>query len=491
MNRYFVACHLGPGKGRVSLGTLSKTSLNVSEVAHFPNTPIEAEDSLHWDIPQLYHEMLQALTALGAYEEPVDSISCVSWGGDYLLFGSDGSLVSPTFHYADPRGELGLQKVLGKIPLETLYEHTGIQPAPSHTLFQLATEKSRRLRHAKHLLSIADGFNFLLCGVPHIEISQAGATQLLNPVTREWAKEVCDVANLPAGLLPPIVPAGTVLGPLRAELTKHPGLEEARLIASCSHEGPAALAPLPLHTGGGWAFLRQGQWSVLGTGVNEPIINISARDTGISNELGYGSVHVHKHAMGLWMLNECRRFWEQKGCGLDDEMLNHLAGSAPPFESLINPADPRFLEPGDMPMKIQAFCKETYQPIPRKPGAIIRCILESLAFLYRKMLRDIEAVTGVEITRVYVLGNSPNGLLNHFTANALRIPVIVLPPEMPSIGSIMIQALALGHIKTLEEARELVRLCIKPDTINPHASACQAAYDRLEQLLPEGAVQSQ
>src|SRR5512143_2401725 len=104
MNRFFVACHLTPGSGRVSLGTLSKTSLVVSEVARFANTPIEEDDSLLWDIPQLYDETLQALKAIGTYDEPVDGISCLSWAGDYLLFGSDGSLISPTFHSADPRG---------------------------------------------------------------------------------------------------------------------------------------------------------------------------------------------------------------------------------------------------------------------------------------------------------------------------------------------------------------------------------------------------
>jgi rhamnulokinase len=121
-------------------------------------------------------------------------------------------------------------------------------------------------------------------------------------------------------------------------------------------------------------------------------------------------------------LEECRRFWKERDREIDDRLLTHLAGSSPPFESLINPADPRFLIPGDMPLKIQAFCRETNQPVPRKPGPIIRCVLESVALLYRKTLEEIEAITGRQIGRLYLLDGSANDLLNHFTANALRRP---------------------------------------------------------------------
>jgi len=131
----------------------------------------------------------------------------------------------------------------------------------------------------------------------------------------------------------------------------------------------------------------------------------------------------------LWILEECRRFWKAQDREIDDTLLTHLAGSAPAFESLINPADARFVTAGDMPLKVQAFCRETRQPVPRKPGAVIRCILESLALSYRQTLEEIEELTGRPMARLYLLGGSSNDLLKHFIANAARRPVVAAPPD--------------------------------------------------------------
>src|SRR5207247_4260513 len=154
------------------------------------------------------------------------------------------------------------------------------------------------------------------------------------------------------------------------------------------------------------------------------------------NEIGYGNtVRLLKNIAGLWIVQECRHYWAEKEQDLDYDVLTHLAASSPPFESLINPADPRFLEPGDMPAKVQAFCKETRQPVPRKPGPIIRCILESLALLYRKTLQEIEHVTRRKIDCRYIVGGgTKSSRLNHFTANALQMAVLIGRPRATAGG---------------------------------------------------------
>jgi rhamnulokinase len=172
------------------------------------------------------------------------------------------------------------------------------------------------------------------------------------------------------------------------------------------------------------------------------------------------------------------RFWKENERDMDIDLLLHLTGPANPFECLIDPTDPRFLDAGDMPLKIQAYCKETDQPIPRKPGSIVRCVLESLALCYRKTVREIEAFTASKISRLYILSGPSNIMLNHFTANALNVPAILASPNAAAIGNVMVQALALGHIKTLEEARDIVRRSFKLEAIIPHANSWDAAYER-------------
>ena len=195
--------------------------------------------------------------------------------------------------------------------------------------------------------------------------------------------------------------------------------------------------------------------------------------------------------VGLWILDECKRFWKERDRELYEDILTHLAIAAEPFTSLIDPADPRFREPGDMPLKIQAFCRETNQPVPRKPGPIIRCVLESLALQYRKTLQEIEDLTGRQITRLYLLGGSPNALLSHFVANALRRPLVVAPAEATAIGNVLAQAMALDHLESLEQAREVVRNSFKTETLVPYATAWDSAYDRLARLCPAGSTPTQ
>ncbi len=484
MTTHYIACDLGAESGRVIEGTLNNGKLLLTELHRFPNQSIQDKGSLYWDIPQLFQETLTGLRKVAEREDPVAGLSCDSWGVDYMLFEADGSLITPTYHYRDPRSQTGMNEVLSKVPWETIYAETGIQKIPINTLFQLGAEKSKRAARAHQLLSVADGFNYLLSGVARFEVSMASTTQLYNPIAKNWSDKLIAALRLPPKLFPLIVPSGTVLGPLRSDLSQQTGLENVQVISSCSHDTAAAVAGLPV-TRGNWAFLSSGTWSLMGLETPEPIINDSSRELNFTNEIGYGnSVRLLKNISGLWIVQECRRQWAEKEQDLDYDVMIHLAASAPPFESLINPADPRFLEPGDMPARIQAFCKETGQPVPRKRGPIIRCVLESLALLYRKTLREIETVTGRKIERLHIVGGgTKNTLLNHFTANALQIPVIIGPTEATAAGNVLVQALALGHVPSLEQARTIVRDSFNMEIIQPHAAAWSAAFERLEKLF--------
>jgi rhamnulokinase len=223
----------------------------------------------------------------------------------------------------------------------------------------------------------------------------------------------------------------------------------------------------------------------MGVELAQPLINNVARDLNFTNEIGVGhSVRLLKNIVGLWIVQECRRYWAERNQEMDYDVLTHLAASSPPFHALINPADPRFVVPGDMPEKIAAFCRETGQPVPKKPGQFIRCALESLALYYRRTLKSIEQLTGRTIERLHVVGGgAKNSLLNHFTANALQIPVIVGPMEATAAGNILVQAMATGQIRSLAEAREIVSRSVPLETIRPQPVAWDAAVDRMERFF--------
>jgi rhamnulokinase len=479
MSYLYVAGELGAEKCRILLGALQKEGLMVSEAGEFQDVIAVDGDTVQWDISQIYHQILASVHGIVAQEVPIRGISFHSAVTDCLLFEDDGSMMAPATRHSEEARNAAWKKLLSKLPPETLYEETGVQPSPNSMLCQLAVEPSRRLKRASHVLSLADGFNYFFSGIPRAEVSQAHLTQLYNPVNKAWVERFFKPSGIPAKLMPPVVPSGTMLSQVRKDIAHEAGLEDARVVATCSQGLSAALAALTLADPENWAFIRPDDWTILGTRLEAPFINDVSREMQFSNLVGYGgSTALYKAWTGLRLVDECHRAWSQQDRALDGEVLMHLATSAAPFEAFIDPADPRFLEATDMPQTIQGFCRETGQEAPRKPGPILRCVLESLALQYRKALLELEYVTGVNFSRIYVLGGKSNVLLHHFLANALQIPVLAVPTSVAALGNVALQALALKHIASPEEARGLVNRALRAHTINPHANAWTEAYDR-------------
>ena len=484
---HYLACDFGAESGRLMLGSLDHGKLTLQELHRFPNTPIRTGDSLQWNIPALFAEVKTGLTKAAALRIPIASVSADSWGVDYLLYDEALEVVAPAYHYRDPRSSIGAERALSKIGWPAIFAETGIQFMHINTLYQLAAETPDRLSRARQFLGIGDAFNYWLSGVARSEESLASTTQLYDPRTRTWSKPLLDALELPAAIFPQVVPSGTVLGPLRQALADETGLGGAQVVASCSHDTGAAVAAVPA-SGADWAYLSSGTWSLMGVELPNPILTDACREANFTNEIGFGgSVRLLKNIIGLWLVQECRREWARLGHEYDYATLTLLAAEAPPFLSLINPADARFISPGDMPGKIAALCRERGEPIPSSPGAFIRCALESLAMLYRRTLRHIQEITGQKINRLHILGGgSKNTLLNQFSANALQIPVLAGPVEATAAGNILIQAIALENVPSLAAARQIVRDSFVVETVQPQGRAeWDAAFGRFERLYPE------
>ncbi len=462
----YLACDLGAESGRVMRGVLAGGKLTLEEIHRFPTGGIAIGDSLRWDLPRILEELrlgIRKAAALGR----IDGISTDSWGVDYVLLNSLDPVLSLPYHYRDKRGDNAFQRVFLLMPRDQIYRETGIQSMPFNTLFQLQWDASRRpglLAQADRFLLIADWCNWAFSGVGVAEESLASTGQLYSPHTRQWSAEIIRKVGLPERLFPQVVPSGTVLGPALPEL----GAGDAQVVATCSHDTGAAVAAVPAE-GEGWAYLSCGTWSLIGVEEPEPNCTKEALAENYTNELGLGgSVRFLKNIVGLWIVQECRRAWQAAGQDLSYDELTRLASEAKPMVSLIDPADPRFASPGDMPQKIAAYCRETKQPVPESIGATVRCALESLAASYRRGLDTLERLTGQKLSRLHVVGGgSKNRLLMQLAADATGRQVICGPVEATAIGNLLIQALALGKIKDHAELRAIVRASFPVETFNP------------------------
>lgn len=482
---HHLAIDLGAESGRLMLGTLHDGLLSLKELHRFPTGATRAGSSLHWDIPRLFDEVRQGLRKAAATSLPIASVSTDSWGVDYLLLRGDGRLIEPTYHYRDPRTARGVEAAHARVPWPEIFAESGLQFMPLNTLYQLAAEDPQRLADAAQLLLIGDGFNHFLSGLARAEVTLASTSMLYNPRTRRWSSHLLERLGLPARLFPPIIPAGTRLGPLRDALAREIGLSGVEVVATCSHDTGAAVAAVPAE-GSGWAYLSSGTWSLMGVERPEPVITDTARELNFTNEIGFGNtVRLLKNISGLWLVQECRRAWTAGGQDFDYGALAELAAAAPPFRSLIHPADPRFVAPDDMPEKIRAFCREHAEPEPDTPGGMLRCIFESLALLYRRTREQLEALTGEPIRRLHIVGGgSQNALLNQFAANALQVPVFAGPVEATAAGNLLVQAQALGRLASLPAIRAVVRDSFEVRRFEPRdPGPWDAAFRRFENLI--------
>ena len=467
------------------LGTLDGGKISLEELHRFPNGPVKVGSALHWNMDALFIELCAGLKKAAARKVTISSFSADSWGVDYILYDADGKMMLPVWHYRDARTSRGVENAKARVDWPAIYSETGIQFMALNTIYQLAAEPPERLAKAKQLLLIGDAFNYYCSGVARNEQSLASTTQLYNPRTKSWSKKLLGALGLREEMFAPSVPSGTKLGKLKPELAAETGLPQIEVIASCSHDTGAAVAAVPA-SGENWAYLSSGTWSLMGVEWPQPVITDQGRDANFTNEIGFGgSVRLLKNIVGLWMVQECKRDWAKQGREFDYATLTKLASEAKPFASLINPADPRFVSPDDMPAKLVAFCRETGQPAPETPGAFVRCALESLALFYRVTLRQLEAIIGKRIEKLNIVGGgSQNMLLNQFAANSLQIPVIAGPTECTALGNILIQAIAQGHIASLSAAREVVRNSFEVTTVKPQAAAeWDGAFARFEKRL--------
>lgn len=485
----FLAFDLGAESGRAVLGLLNDAKLSLEVIHRFPNLGVAVGDSLYWDVLRQFSEMKQGLQmAVRDFGGDLAGAGIDTWGVDFGLLGPNDVLLETPHCYRDSRIDGMMEEAERLVPRKEIYEQTGIQFMPVNTLYQmLAVSRSNRwlLEQARCMLMMPDLFNFWFTGVKANEFTEATTTQFYNPRTGTWAKSLLDKMNIPSHFLGEIVPPGTVLGKLRASIADETGSSQIPWVAPATHDTGSAVAAVPA-SNDCYAYISSGTWSLMGVESKQPIINDRALEYNVTNEGGVaGTFRVLRNIMGLWLVQECRRTWAGQGKDFSYAELTDMASAAEPFSSFVDPDDVSFLKPGDMPSRIREFCKRTDQPVPEDEGSVVRTALDSLALKYRWVLERLEDLMGAPLSPIHIVGGgSQNALLNQLTANATGRPVVAGPVEATAIGNILVQAIGLGHIGSIDEAREIVRKSFDVVTYEPEPDGrVEEAYSRFQAIL--------
>ncbi len=486
----FIALDLGAESGRVVIGRLTANRLQLEDVYRFPNSSVRVLGSLHWDALRLFSEIKNGLAKV-RHEHGRDfvSVGVDTWGIDYALLDGSGALVGNPYCYRDGRTEGMMAAAFKAVPRQEIYERSGgIQFMEINTLYQLysmVVRRSPQLASAATFLMMPDLFHYWLTGRKAVEYTNATTTQFYDSRARAWSVELLDKLGIPNHIFPEVIAAGTVVGPLAADVAEDSGFTALQVVAPATHDTASAVVAVPA-ADDDFLWLSSGTWSLLGAVSDHAIVTPEALSYNISSYGGAGgTVLPWKNIMGLWLVQECRRVWDREGKSYTYDDLTQMAAAARPFVAVIDPDDHAFFAPHDMPAAIQAFCQRTGQPVPQTHGEIVRTALEGLALRYRWVAERLEKLLDRRLEVVHVVGGgSQNRLLSQFASDSLQRPVVAGPVEATAIGNIALQALATGTFGSLAEARSVVRQSFDVVSYEPGpADAWDTAYERFLQFV--------
>jgi rhamnulokinase len=445
----WLAFDLGATSWRAILGRERGGRLELEELARRANTPVAGPGGgLHWDLQAIRSGMLEVLGELAAARgQRPQSIGIDSWSIDYGLLDERGELLEAPRCYRDPRN-LGMKRELaGRIGERELFRRTGLMAEDITTLCQLAAARRHTpqlLDRARRLLFIPDLLRCWLCGgAAATDFTLATTSQLYNLGAGTWDESLLAAVGLPARVLPEVRHGPQVLASLSPEAQAQTGLGPVPVTLGASHDTAAAFSSVPAHEH--TAVLSSGTWSILGT--HRPAARHLERID--PNRFGYegnpdGTVRLITNIPGMWILERCLEVWRRSGLSLSYDRLVEGAAAAVAFAGRIDPWDPAFEAPEDMPEAIRSFCARCGQRAPRTPFETARAIFQGLARAYAAALGELEGITGRRFRRLQVIGGgSRNRLLNGFIAEQTGLQVVQGEAEATAVGNIRNQQKAL------------------------------------------------
>ncbi|MCS5735829.1 rhamnulokinase [Herbiconiux daphne] len=470
MTAAVAAVDLGATSGRVMLGYVGHDELRLVPVARFPNNPVRVFDGLHWNILELYRNVLAGLASAVRDEPDIRSIAVDSWAVDYALM-TNGRMLGNPYHYRDERTAAGVDATHTIVGPAELYAANGLQFLSFNTLYQLAAEQlAGSLDGADSMLLVPDLLNFWLTGVSRAEQTNASTTGLLDVHTGRWHDTLIERLGLPRRLLPEVIAPGSTVGTLLPAVAAEIGAPASLAVSAVgSHDTASAVVAVPA-VGDDFAYISSGTWSLVGVELEQPVVSEASRAANFTNEGGVdGRIRFLQNVSGLWLLSESVRTWERSGEQIDLPTLISAARGVTAPVAVFDAGDPRFIAPGDMPQRIADWCIEHGRPVPQSRAEFVRSILESLADAYSRSIETAAALSGKRIEVIHIVGGgSQNALLCQLTADRTGRPVLAGPVEATAIGNVLVQARAQGLVSgSLEALRAIVATTFAPVRYEP------------------------
>ena len=485
--RNLLAFDLGASNGRAMLARFDGERIRLTELHRFENPMREIGNAHRWDAGYLTQQLKHGFAACNAETNgQIDSFGIDTWGVDFGLLDENGALIENPRCYRDAT-DAEMEAAWEIVSKRELFERTGIAAMNFNTIYQLVRrvrEADSALKQAKTLLLMPDLLGYFFTGEKLSEYTNVTTTNLYSAAAQNWDYDLIRKLGIPEGIFTQIDRAGSLRGRLTAQVAKELGVSQVPFAAVGTHDTASAVAAIPGE--GSFAFCSSGTWSLFGIETAKPLLGDSIYQANFSNEgTVQGGFRPLKNIMGQWIMQECRRDWTRQGMCYSWEDIDAMTAQAKPFAAIIDPDDAPFFSAGDMCGKIVRYCMRTGQTPPETPGEFARCVYESLALKYRWALEWLEKMKGARIDTLNITGGGiGNTLLCQMTADVLDRRVIAGPAEGSAMGNALMQAVALGELRDISEARQVVRRSVEPCVYEPnHTQAWEDAYGRLVRYM--------
>ena len=486
-SKKILAFDFGASSGRAMLSEIKDGKLIIEEIHRFSNDPVSVNGHLYWDVLRLFHEIkqgiLKANTAGG-----FDCIGIDTWGVDFGLLDKNGQLIANPVHYRDVRTEGMQDSFYKRMSNKELYSKTGTQQLDLNTVYQLEAlvqKQPELLKITEKILLIPDLFAYFLTGVMRTEYTEASTTGMLDPETKDWSEDVLNTLGISKNLFGEMIKPGEVYGNLLPEICEELHCNSVPVIAVATHDTASAVASVPTEEKD-YAYISCGTWSLFGTVNDTPVLTDESFKAGFTNEgASDGKIRYLKNIMGLWLIQQSRQEWKRQGLDVSFDEMEKAAKEAEPFRCFVDPDAKDFVAPGNMPKRVQEFCKRTGQYVPQTMGEILRCIYQSLAFKYRYNVEQLEKLTNKNITAIHMIGGGiKDQLLCSMTADFCRKTVKAGPVEATVTGNVAVQMMHFGILSDLNEARKVIAESFPIKTYEPVCDFDgEEAYEDFKKIL--------
>lgn len=462
----FLAFDFGASSGRAIIGSFRKNengdkTIFLKEIHRFPNDPVYIGRSYVWDFPRLLHEMKVAIKKVVKSGEEIKAIGIDTWGVDYGILDKDDNLLALPMHYRDKTNVEAMEMFKKDNSLEKLYLKTGLSNNSFNSLFQLLRDKKNRSSiydKADSILFMPDLFAFYLTNQKRNEFTISSTSGLLDYKEKNWNYGLMQEVGIKPDIFNKIINPGEIYGVVSEEIKEEIGIGNVPIVAVGTHDTASAVIGTPFESEKS-AFLSSGTWSLLGLEVKKPIISEKSYKFNLTNEGGVnGTTRLLKNINGTWLLQQLRKKWSEENEEVGFKEIIEQAKNCIDVNFRVDTNDVSLMNSKNIIKSIQQYCSKNGQGIPKKLGELAVAIYNGLTFEYEKTIKELELVSNIEIDYINIVGGGiQDKLLCEMTAKRTGKNVVTGPVEAAVLGNIMMQAIAIGDVCSVEEGRKIIK----------------------------------